>query len=181
MTKNTGMTPAAALFALHFFLINQAAPLAHAADAASAAAIIAAEPAAAASSALLPGSYSNSLLPVNRSAAELAAEEARNAARNQVWRKRWMLSLAPLVASQALDASSSWGMRELNPALAGSDGRFGMKAAGIKFGVVGGLIGAEYFLVKKYPASAKFFSIVNISTAGVTAGLAWHNYSLPGR
>jgi hypothetical protein len=87
----------------------------------------------------------------------------------------------PLVASEALDASSSWGLRELNPVLAGSDGRFGMKATGIKFGVVGGLIGVEYLLVKKFPRSAKFFSIVNYSTAGITTGLAVHNYELPGR
>jgi len=69
----------------------------------------------------------------------------------------------------------------LETANAGADGRFGGKAAGIKFGVAAALIGAEYFVVKKFPASAKFFSIVNLSTAGVTAGLAVHNYSLAGR
>ena len=97
------------------------------------------------------------------------------------WQKRWAISLAPLAASQALDAASSYGMRELNPALAGPDGRFGMKAAGVKFGVVGGLIGVEYLLVKKFPRSAKFFTVVNWTTAGATTGLAIHNYSLPRR
>jgi hypothetical protein len=178
MTKTTKLFPAAAFFVLlNFFVMNQTAPLAQAADAD--AAIIAADPAA--PSALLPEPYSSSLLPGYKSTAELAAEEARDEAKTRAWHKRWMLSLVPLVSSQIMDASSSWGMRELNPALAGADGRFGVKAVGIKFSVIGGLGAAEYFLVKKYPSSAKFFTIVNFSTAGITSGLAWHNYSLPGR
>jgi hypothetical protein len=97
------------------------------------------------------------------------------------WQKKWAISLAPLVASEALDAASSYGLRELNPVLAQPDGRFGMKAAGIKFGVIGGLVGVEYLLVRKYPRSAKFFTVINWTTAGATTGLAIHNYTLPGR
>jgi hypothetical protein len=97
------------------------------------------------------------------------------------WQTKWAISLAPLVGSQALDAASSYGLRELNPVLAEPDGRFGMKAAGVKFGVVGGLIAAEYLMVRKFPRSAKFFTVVNWTTAGATTGLAIHNYSLPGR
>jgi len=128
--------------------------------------------------------FANSLLPVLRSPEEIAAaQKAQDLkdVRSNAWRRRWMLSLAPLAASEGLDAASSWGLRELNPVLAGSDGRFGMKAAGIKFGVVGGLVGVEAVLIKKFPAAAKFFSVVNFSTAGITAGLAVHNYNLPGR
>ncbi len=94
------------------------------------------------------------------------------------WRRQWAISLAPLFASEALDAASSYGMRELNPLLAGSNGGFGMKATAIKFGVVGALAGAEYFVVRKHPASAKLFTIVNWVTAGATTGLAVHNYGL---
>ena len=47
--------------------------------------------------------------------------------------------------------------------------------------MIGGLIGAEYLLVKKYPRSAKLFTVVNWTTAGATTGLAIHNYSLAGR
>jgi hypothetical protein len=94
------------------------------------------------------------------------------------WRRQWAISLAPLFASQALDAASSYGMRELNPLLAGSNGGFGMKATAIKFGVIGALAGAEYVIVRKHPASAKFFTIVNWVTAGGTTGLAVHNYGL---
>lgn len=94
------------------------------------------------------------------------------------WRRQWTISLAPLFASQAVDAASSYGMRELNPLLAGSNGGFGMKATTIKFGVVGALAGAEYFIVRKHPASAKFFTIVNWVTAGATTGLAVRNFGL---
>jgi len=95
------------------------------------------------------------------------------------WRRQWAISLAPLVASQSLDAASSYGMRELNPLLASPNGGFGMKATGVKFGVIGVLAGTEYLLVRKYPRSAKFFAIVNWTTAGATTGLAVHNYRLP--
>jgi hypothetical protein len=84
----------------------------------------------------------------------------------------------PLFGSEVLDSASSYGMRELNPLLAGSNGGFGAKATGIKFGVVGALAGAEYFLVRKRPGSAKFFTIVNWVTAGATTGLAVHNFGL---
>jgi hypothetical protein len=94
------------------------------------------------------------------------------------WRRQWAISLAPLFASQALDAASSYGMRELNPLLAGSNGGFGMKATTIKFGVIGALAGAEYLIVRKHPASAKFFTIVNWVTAGGTTGVAVHNFGL---
>jgi len=97
---------------------------------------------------------------------------------NGRWHRQWAFSLAPLFASQALDAASSYGMRELNPLLAGANGGFGMKATGIKFGVVGALAGAEYFLVRKHPTSAKFLTIVNWVTAGTTTGLAMHNFGV---
>jgi hypothetical protein len=94
------------------------------------------------------------------------------------WRRQWAISLAPLFASEALDAASSYGMRELNPLLAGSNGGFGMRATALKFGVIGALAGAEYLVVRKRPASAKFFTLVNWVTAGATTGLAVHNFGL---
>lgn len=98
--------------------------------------------------------------------------------RDTRWRRQWAISLAPLFATEALDAASSYGMRELNPLLAGSNGGFGIKATAIKFGVIGGLAGAEYLVIRKRPATAKFFTIVNWVTAGATTGLAVHNYGL---
>jgi len=53
-----------------------------------------------------------------------------------------------------------------------------MKATTLKFGVIGALAASEYFLVRKYPRSAKVFTIVNWVTAGATTGLAVHNFGL---
>ena len=129
-----------------------------------------------AADALLPAASSTLLRLTPSSIEELSDPSGRAATK---WRRQWAVSLAPLVVSQSLDAASSYGMRELNPLLAGPNGGFGMKATGIKFGMTGALAGIEYLLVKKYPRSAKFFTIVNWSTAGVTTGLAAHNFRLP--
>ena len=136
--------------------------------------------------ALIPPTLAAPALPVIDNSVESLAREAGNhetihGGAHGSWQKKWAISLAPLVASEALDAASSYGLRELNPVLAQPDGRFGMKAAGVKFGVIGGLIGVEYLLVRKYPRSAKFFTVINWTTAGATTGLAIHNYTLPGR
>src|SRR5438552_3649357 len=84
--------------------------------------------------------------------------------------RAWKISLAPLVASQALDATSSYGMRELNPLLADPNGGFGMKATSIKLGVTGVLVGVEYLIVKKYPRSARIISKLNWTSGIVTTG-----------
>jgi hypothetical protein len=90
----------------------------------------------------------------------------------------WKWSLAPLVASQALDIKSSYGMRELNPLLAGSQGQFGAQSTLLKVGATAGLIGIEYLIVKVHPASARIFTKVNWAAAALTAGFAVHNFSI---
>ncbi|HEY1759009.1 MAG TPA: hypothetical protein VGG72_26790 [Bryobacteraceae bacterium] len=90
----------------------------------------------------------------------------------------WKLSLAPLLASQGLDAASSYGKRELNPLLAGPQGQFGVSSVVIKVGVTSGLIGVEYLIVKAHPAAARFFTKINWAAAGVTAGIAAHNFTI---
>ena len=62
--------------------------------------------------------------------------------------------------------------------LAGSDGRFGAKGAGIKLGATAGLVGIEYLIVRKYPRSARIFSKVNWSVSIVTTGFAAHNFAI---
>src|SRR4051794_31017389 len=71
--------------------------------------------------------------------------------------RNWKISLIPMIASQALDVSSSYGMRELNPLLANTHGQFGAKAAGIKLGTTAALLGVEYLIVKAHPGSARIF------------------------
>ena len=92
--------------------------------------------------------------------------------------KSWKISLAPLVGSQALDAASSYGMRELNPLLTSSNGGFEMKATSIKLGVTGALVGVEYLIVRKYPRSTRVISKLNWTSGIVTAGFAVHNYAI---
>jgi hypothetical protein len=90
----------------------------------------------------------------------------------------WKWSLAPLVASQALDAGSSYGMRELNPMLAGPDGRFGAKAATMKLSVTAALMAVEYLIVRAHPGAARVFTKINWSGAVVTTGFAAHNFTI---
>ena len=90
----------------------------------------------------------------------------------------WKVSLAPLAASQGLDIASSYGMRELNPMLAGSHGEFGVKATMIKAGVTAAFIGVEYLIVKAHPGAAKVLSKMNWSGAALTTGFAAHNFSI---
>ena len=91
-------------------------------------------------------------------------------------KRAWERSLIPLVASQAVDAASSYGYRELNPILAGPNGEFGAKATTMKFAVVGALVLGEYLLVRKSPKVAGIFQKLNWASSAVTTGLAVHNY-----
>ena len=92
--------------------------------------------------------------------------------------RSWKISLAPLVASQALDASSSYGMRELNPLLASANGGFEMKGAMIKLSFTGAAVGMEYLIVRKYPRTARIISKLNWTCGIVTTGFAIHNYAI---
>jgi hypothetical protein len=106
-----------------------------------------------------------------------APHSMADAARMQVLsHKTWELSLIPLFAAQGLDSGSSWGLRETNPLLSGSNGAFGMKAASIKIGFVAGAAVAEYLLLKRHPEWAKLFVRLNSSDAILTTGFAVHNF-----
>lgn len=90
----------------------------------------------------------------------------------------WKRSLIPLAVSQTLDITSSYGMRELNPMLAGADGRFGQKAIAIKAATTGAIVGVEYLIVKKWPKAGRVLSKLNWASSFVSAGLAVHNYAI---
>jgi len=92
--------------------------------------------------------------------------------------RSWRRSLAAVAVSQTLDITSSYRMRELNPLLASSDGRFGAKAATIKAGTAAAVVALEYLIVKKYPKTARVFSKLNWSSAALTTGIAIHNYAI---
>lgn len=90
----------------------------------------------------------------------------------------WKISLVPLIASQALDAQSSYGMRELNPLLASSNGGFETKALSIKLGLTAVAAGVEYLIVRKHPASARLLAKLNWTAGMLTSGFAAHNYAV---
>jgi hypothetical protein len=83
-----------------------------------------------------------------------------------------------LAVSQALDITSSYGMRELNPMLAGSDGRFGAKATTLKMGTAAAAVGVEYLIVKKWPSSARALAKLNWASSVLTGSFAVHNYAI---
>ena len=91
--------------------------------------------------------------------------------------KRWWASVAAMVGASALDCQSSWGRQELNPVLAGADGRFGAKALGIKAGVAASVAVAQYFLLRKSPGAEKYFTYGNLGMAGVFSAAAYRNHT----
>ncbi len=82
-----------------------------------------------------------------------------------------------------MDAGSSWGKRELNPGLSGSNGRFGGQGAVLKLGMVGGAMALEWLVLRRQP-SAKLrrgLAWVNFGSAGVTGAMAIRNLGIPRR
>jgi hypothetical protein len=106
----------------------------------------------------------------------VAGRDSDQRAQQRAFMRSWERSLIPLVASQSLDAASSYGYRELNPLLPESNGVFGMRATAVKFSVVGALIGAEYLLARKSPRAARLITRLNWASSAVTTGLVVHNY-----
>ncbi len=92
------------------------------------------------------------------------------------WSKLWWASVAAVVAGSALDAHSSWGRQELNPVLRGANGEFGMKAVAIKAAIAGGVVGAQYLMLRKNPHAARYAAIANFGMAGVFGGVAVYNH-----
>ena len=87
---------------------------------------------------------------------------------------RW--SLAAVTTGNILDTASSYGQQESNRLLAGSDGRFGAKALGLKAGSMIALPFIEYQAVRHAPWLRKTFIVLNYGTAAWFSGLAVRNW-----
>ena len=97
-------------------------------------------------------------------------------------RNLWRISLAALAVSNALDIQSSWGKHELNSTLASPSGNFGIQGALLKLGFQGGLMGVEYLLTRRHPASTRRYrtlALINFGAAAGIAGVVAHNYTVP--
>jgi hypothetical protein len=95
------------------------------------------------------------------------------------WRKvLYRSSVIALTTANAIDIQSSWGGRELTPMLRSSDGRFGARGAGIKLGMLAGMLTTEYFVVRKHPKAELPFSSVNLAMAAMMSRIAANNYAI---
>ena len=123
-------------------------------------------------------SIKNSLLCVTVCAALSASTlSAQTQSERKGLSKLWWASVAAVVAGSAVDAQSSWGRQELNPVLRGANGEFGMKAVAIKAAIAGGVVGAQYLMLRKNPGAAKYAAIANFGMAGAFAGVAVYNHN----
>lgn len=88
-------------------------------------------------------------------------------------RRIWKWSVAALAGAEATDAMSSAGRYELNPVL--GNGRFGMRAAGVKIGIATVTIGVEYLILRRHPEAKRQATYLNFGMAGLTAAVAARN------
>lgn len=95
--------------------------------------------------------------------------------------KLWKIGAAVLAAATTVDAFSSWGHAEANPLLRGGNGRFGMQAVALKGAILGGTLGAQYFLLRKSPKAEKYGTITNFALSGVFATAAVTNFQRTAR
>ena len=104
------------------------------------------------------------------------------------WKKHvWKTSLAVLGTATLVDAHSSWGRQELNPALRGPDGRFGAQGVSLKVGLAAGAALGQYFTMRRiekaYGKDAAnrgylSFTVANFATGAAFGAVAARNYSL---
>ncbi|MEP7362271.1 MAG: hypothetical protein ABI972_03380 [Acidobacteriota bacterium] len=87
----------------------------------------------------------------------------------------WKASLVAVVVAAAADVATSYGKRELNPALQGGNGRFGGRGIAIKSLVTGSALAGQWFLVRKAPESGTYAAVANFGMAGVFTAAAVHN------
>lgn len=95
-------------------------------------------------------------------------------------KRLWKISLFSLSAANAFDMHSSWGKRELNPALSDGAGRFGAKGALIKVGLQSAVMGLEYLVTRRHP-SRKTYRALSMLNFGASAGMgmmAVRNYGI---
>src|ERR1051325_5186887 len=96
----------------------------------------------------------------------------------------WRARIAAVVLPHVADVHSSWGKRELNSNLAGQTGVFGTRGALIKAGIVGGVCGVQYLVLRRHPSPTALYrklAFINFADASVTGAVAIRNYGIQGR
>lgn len=92
--------------------------------------------------------------------------------------KLWWGSVAAVIAASSVDAHSSWGRQELNPVLRDSNGRFAVKGVALKAAIAGGVVAAQWFMMRRNPKAAKYAAVTNFGMASLFGYVAIHNYGL---
>ena len=88
----------------------------------------------------------------------------------------WKVSVAVLAAATAVDGASSWGRLEANPLLRGADGRFGVQGVSIKLGVLAGVAGTQYLLLRNHPKQEKYGAFTNFAFSAAFTAAAVSNF-----
>src|SRR5258707_18727 len=76
--------------------------------------------------------------------------------------KLWKVSMAFVAAASAADAQSSLGRYELNPALRGTGGSFGVKGIALKSAITGGSLGIQWLLMRHHPEMDRLADICSL-------------------
>jgi hypothetical protein len=90
------------------------------------------------------------------------------------WHAVWRVSQAMLVAGNAADIASSWDKSEANPILRTGQ-RFSYGSMAIKLGILAGSLGAEHYMVRKYPEATPYVTVTNFGMAALMGVTAAHN------
>jgi hypothetical protein len=90
-------------------------------------------------------------------------------------KRLWKISLGVLAGAFAADVATSYGRREMNPLVAGADGRFSGRGLAIKGALAGATIGTQLLLIKRGGAGAKPAAYTNLGMAGLLSGAAIYN------
>ncbi len=109
------------------------------------------------------------------------AASAQSIVRPEQSRKRsiwWKVSAAALAVATSVDAHSSWGRVEANPVLRGSNGRFGSQGVALKALITGGVLSAQYMMLKQHPKAEKYGMWTNFVLTGALGSAAAYNYNL---
>lgn len=87
----------------------------------------------------------------------------------------WKASVMAMAAATSIDAASSWGRLEMNPLLRNSDGRFGVQGVAVKALIAGGVVGAQYLMLRNHPKQEKYATVTNFVLSGALGAAAVSN------
>jgi hypothetical protein len=92
--------------------------------------------------------------------------------------KLWKFSVALLGAVTVADMQSSVGRQEANPLLTSQNGQFTGQSMAIKGLIVGGVVGAQWLLLRRHPEASKYAAGANFAAAAVTGAVVVHNHMI---